>query len=336
MGHGSRAALLFAAFVASPPIGARGADAEPKPFPVGKTTKLESGGTYYVEGRVRIPKGVSVSVQQATKVIGRGPEGGVLEVEGELLVHGTDDDHDSFHDVTIEAQAKFAQIRVDETDFDGASLGVRTAKDVAADGRVFVQNTTMSGKATVDLTMTANNVDVQRVKCPNLVRVTVVDPPGSSGNKVKLMVMNCLTAGNKSAELTGGLVVENVSDVTVRGCKLAGDKARFADCGVVTFDGNYVACKTLEFTQKTAGRFGKTEITKCDVQVEKLVAWAPYAEGKAESLVADHCWFQGETKYAAIRDRFLKDRTSDPKCGVTVNVTKTIAEPQQLGWTVKK
>jgi hypothetical protein len=335
MGRRVVAALLVAAVVVCAPRGARCADDAPKPLPVGRTANLGSGGVFYVEGRVRIPKGVSIQLQKSSKVVGRGEGGGVIEVEGELQVHGTDDCHDTFHDVTIEAMAKFAEIHVDETDFDGTSLGVRTAKDVAADGRVFLQNSTFAGKATVDLVMTANEVDLHRLKCPNPVRVCAVDPAGAKANKVKLMVMNCLDTKVKVASLTGGLSVENVSDATVRGNRLGGDKVSFADCGVVTFDGNCVVAKTLEFTQKTAGRMGRSEVSKSDLMVEKFVAWAPCVEGRADSLVADHCWFQGETKYAAIRDRFLKDRSSDPKCGATIEVKKATADPNNLGWTVK-
>jgi hypothetical protein len=302
---------------------------EPKPFPFAKSSTLTTGGSYYVEGRVRIPKGVSIQVQKGTMITGRG-EDAVIEVEGDFQLHGVSGDRDVIRDVTIEPQAKFAQILLDTVDFDGKSLGVKTAPDVAVDGRLVVLNAQFSGLAALDVVMSANQVDIQGSGSAAPVRVKAVTPKGATANKVKLMVMN-----NKGG-LSGGLVVEGVSDSCVRGNVIGGDKVSFSDCGVVTFDANYVTCKKVELLQSTPGRFGKTELSKCDFQIEELLAFVPYQEGKAESIDVDHCWFQGETKPMGVRDRYVKDRSRDPKNGVTVNIVKPLDAPQQLGWTVKK
>src|SRR5207253_1702655 len=96
-------------FAAAPRDAARGGADDGKPFPFAKTTILPSSGTYYVEGRVRIPKGVSITVQKNTVIAGRGESGGVIEVEGDLQIHGTPDKRDIVRDVTIEPQASFTQ-----------------------------------------------------------------------------------------------------------------------------------------------------------------------------------------------------------------------------------
>lgn len=330
------AALAAACLLAAAP-GAGAADDEAKPLPVAKTAILKSGGTYFVEGRVRIPKGVEITVQKDTKIVGRG-EDAAIEVVGALAIHGVTDGAVAIAAVTIEVQAKFESLRVDMAVFSGRSRGIVTPKDTPCDGRIVVLNTEFKETASVDVTMSGNEVDLQRVYMAAPARVRAVDPPGSPGNRVKLNVLNCCTATGIGVPgaLMGGIVVERVADVTVRGTRICGDTAKFADCGAVEFDGNQVKCATLEFAQSAPGRFGRTSISNCDLLCEKIVVWSPAAPGKAESIPCDKCWFDGETNEKTVRDKYLRDKDDDPKCGVTVKLTKLMERPLLLAGKIAK
>ncbi len=330
------ATLVAACLLADGPTAAA-ADDEPKPFPAAKTTILKSGGTYFVEGRVRIPKGVEITVQKDTKIVGRG-ENATIEVVGALAIHGVNDSTVGIAAVTIEVQAKFESLRVDMAVFSGSSLGIVTPKDTACDGRIVVLNTEFKEAARVDVTMSGNEVDLQRVYMAAPARVKAVDAEGSSGNRVKLNVLNCCTVSGTGVPgaLMGGIVVEGVANVTVRATRICGDTAKFVDCGSVEFDGNQVKCATLEFTQSAAGRFGRTTISNCDVLCEKIVLWSPAAPGKAEWISCDKCWFDGETNEKTVREKVFKDKDDDPKCGVTVKLTKLMERPLLLAGKLAK
>jgi hypothetical protein len=329
--HRGWAALASAALCASVPHAGDAAD-DAKPFPVERSQILKSGGFYYVEGRVRIGKSTQIMVGKETKIVGRGEGGGVIELEGQLALVGVSDLHVVLSDVTIELQPKFGDLRTDMVDFVGKSAGVVSAPDKAVDGRVFLANTAFEGRATVDVVMSGNEIDLQRVDAPNPVHVRGVESTGVAANKVRVNLYNncAASSGSANGRLTGGLLVEHVAVVEARTNSLSGDKVAFVDCGTVDFDGNNVHCKTLEFAQTVAGRFGRTSVTKCDLSCEKLVVAAPYVEGRLEKLSVDHCWFAGETKEKVVHEKFITDHADDPKCGVAVEITKLVDKPQKL------
>jgi hypothetical protein len=327
------AAFVLAVCVADT---ARGAGGGEKPLPVERTAILPSENvTYTVEGRVRIGKSTVLKIQKDTKIVGKGQGGGTIELEGQLWICGVTDSKVTLQDVTIEVQPKFDTLHTDMVIFAGTSAGVVSPKDVPVDGRIFVENTDFGLAATVDVAMINNNIDVQRCTCACPVRVKAVDPPGSTGNKVRLMVMNN-GEGKPGGRLSGGLVVEHVADVTVRTNIIAGGKTSFVDCGAVAFDTNYVQCKELEFVQSAAGRFGKTWMSKCDVQCGKITLTAPLDAKHPDKMPCDKCWFGGETKEKTVRDKYFVDHEKNPDSGVSVDITKIMEKPLQLAGTVTR
>ena len=319
---------------------ATGAPAEgpaEKPLPVDKTTILPSGGVYVVEGRVRIPKGIEITVQKDTKLVGRGKDA-TIELVGELKIHGVADSKVLIEGVTFEVQETFGELRLDMTKVSGTSRGVVSPKGKAVDGRIMVMNTEFEGAAGLDVTMIANEVDLQRVYVRAPVRVKAVDPEGTPGNRVKLNLLNNYTGPTtvEPGALMGGVLVQNVHEVIVRACRIGGEKASFTDCDEVTFDANQVNCASVEITRTAPGGFGKTSITKCDVRCQKIVLFAPAAPGKTEIVPVDKCWFDGETDEAAIRTKYLRDKDDDAKCGVRADVTKPMERPLELAGKVKK
>lgn len=312
-------------------------DAAQKPLPVDRTTILPSGGVYVVEGRVRIPKGIEITMQKDTKLVGRGRDA-TIEIVGELKIHGVADSKVIVEGVTFEVQEKFGELRLDMTKVSGSSRGVVSPKGKAVDGRIMVMNTEFEGAAGLDVTMIANEVDLQRVYVRAPVRVKAVDPEGTPGNRVKLNLLNNYTGPTtvEPGALMGGVLVENVHEVIVRACRIAGEKASFSDCDEVTFDANQVLCSSVEITQSAAGRFGRTSISKCDVRCQTIRLHAPAAPGKTEIVPVDKCWFDGETDETVIRTKYLRDKDDDAKCGVRADVTKPMERPLELAGKIKK
>ena len=335
--EGLRIALALA-LACAPAEAVRAGDGDAKPLPVDKTVILKSGGTYYVEGRVRIPKGVEITVQKESRIVARGDDAAVIEVVGEFVVRGVAGGSVPVEGVTIELQKEFEGLRTEMAIFSGKSRGIVSPADTAVSGRIFLLNTSFEGDSTVDVTMSSNDVDLQRIRCNSLVRVKGVPPAGASVNKTRLMIMNNCNAPSVPVmgAFTAGLHVEGVADVTVRANELGGEKATFIDCPSLTFDANWVRCKTLEFRQAAAGNFGRTLISKCDFQCEKVVLHAPTAPGKAESIPCDKCWFGGEVKEKVIRERFFTDRDDDPGCSVAIDLKKIMAKPLNLAGTVNR
>lgn len=317
---------------------AHGAEDDARPLPFAHTSILPSGGTFYVEGRIRIPKGIEITVQKDSRIVARGNDA-VIEVAGKLVIRGVADSVVPIENVTIEVQEEFESVRLDMTTIGGSSRGIVTPTGKACDGRIAVLNTEFKDKATLDVAMSANEVDLQRVYVRLPVCVRGVDTAGRpAGNRVKLNVLNCCTMSTSilPGALMGGLVVENVSDVTVRATRLSGDKASFTDCDSVTFDGNQVKCLTLEFVQTAAGRFGKSSMSNCDILCQKIVTSAPVVAGRTDVFSCDKCWFDDETDEKKVRARWFKDKAADPACGVTVKITKVMDRPLLLAGKIVK
>lgn len=329
------AALALA--LSSLAAGTAAAAEDAKPLPVDKTVILKSGGTYYVEGRVRIPKGIEITVQKESKIVARG-DNAVIEVVGSLIIHGVDGGSVPLDGVTIELQKNFENVRTEMVIFTGKSAGIVSPKDTAVDGRLFVMNTEFEGKSTVNVTISSDDVDLQRIHTSSLVHVKGVPPDGASVNKSRLMIMNCCGGSGAaiSGGLTAGLLVEGVADVTARTNQLGGDKATFIDCASLTFDTNWVRCKTLEFVQTATGHFGRTTLSKCDVQCEKIRFVAPPAPGKTETIQCDKCWFGGETKEKVVKEKFIVDHDVDPNSSVTLNLLKIMEKPLNLAGNVSR
>ncbi len=291
------------------------------PFPVHRSTSLDKEGTvYFIEGRVRIPKGIEISVQKDIRIVGRG-KNAVLEVAGELQVHGTFELRVSIQDVRIELSPVFGEVHIDACVM-GGSGGVFTDPEKPADGRLFIENTTFNTPATVDITFSANQIDLQRVLANAPVKIRAVDPGPGKPNKVKLMLMHCWYAPKTDGGFMGGLSVEGVYDATIRNNLIRGKRCVMTDCDKLTFDANKVKSPSLEFTQTESGRFNKSKMQKCDIYSARVSLSAP-ADGKSiERLTIDKCWFRGETTESVLRETVFNDRDDNPEVGVRAKFKK--------------
>lgn len=298
------------------------------PFPT-KTCILREGGVvYFVDGRQRIPKGARISCQKNVKVVGQGA-GAVIEVEGDLKVHGVSAREVIFENVWIEPQARFGAIQLDMTVFRGG--GIRVPKEHPADGKLVIENSTFGGGAALDVTMAGGELGIRASSFQSLVAIKAVKEEGQRRASLKVDVI-----GNYGINggLAGGLMMEGCHKPTVRNTRIAGAKCAFLDCTGLTFDGNKVNSDLLLLQATVSGCFRGTKVQKCDIYSARVSFRAP--PDAKETVILDKCWFKGLTKKADILEQVIQDGGDDAQNGVTAKFRKINDRPLELAGSVDR
>jgi hypothetical protein len=303
------------------------------PFPVAASTTLRADGAVYtVTGRQVIPKSVTITSLRAMTLQGRG-ENAVLVVAGALDIKAALGGKNVIEGVTIELEPECKSLYLGNVDFVGSG-GVRTAEKKPGTARIYMEFVNFGYGTSLALEASAGEIDLQASTSSAPVRVRGHELNEKKPNRVKLNVLTCMGTLPGSG-LHGGLVVENVHDVTVRNCDLAGAETRFVDCRVLDFDGNNARSAVVEFRQSQPRRFDKTKIHNTDFRSPRVVVFAP-AEGKPEDdkkehLTLESCWFLGLVDAEAICGSRVQDRRLDPKNGVWITFRSTSAKALKLG-----
>jgi hypothetical protein len=306
---------------------AAAAPGEEKPFPVAKTVILrEEKAVYTVEGRVRIPKGVNITCQKDVHIKGRGGSTAVIEVEGTLELQGVNAREVILEGVAIEPCERFTEINADSAIFRGGG-GIRTPKDKAVDGKIFVELCTFQTGALLNVSLSGGSLDLSSSQFHDPVTVRGVDPPGAKGNRVRLFARGCTgTYG-----FGGGLVVENVADVVIQFSRLGGGLTAVRDWGgPMRFDGNKVNSAALEFTHSQPGRMPRATVVKCDIYSDRVKARSPASSSVRDALLLDRCWFKGGSDPKVIAEKVLKDGSADAENGAILVLGKVNERPNEL------
>jgi hypothetical protein len=315
-----------------------------RPFPFDKTCKLQDDGVVYiVEGRVRIPRGVEVTVFHGSTIRAKGPKPAVIEVEGGLDIVGVFDKEVTIEDVVIEPCATFEGIRLVTTVFHGTG-GLRTKEGVPANGKLRVELTDFMKPTTVDLVFGGGYVDLM-TSCFDLpVKLRGVDPSPTKGNTLRLGVRNCnqygyACKGHLSRQgLRKGLSIENADEIVVSGCNIGGESLVIKDWGSkLTFDMNKVATDLLDIRNSEAGRMAKVQFTKSDIGSAQVNVYAPPAPGMKDHLTMDRCWFRGITDGKEILRKIVRDGDDLPEAnGSRVVIVKPASEPVEIAGKAPK
>jgi hypothetical protein len=300
------------------------------PFPVGKTTILRQEKVrYVVEGRVRIKEGIEITCLRDVYIVGKGKDA-VIEVEGKFKVHGVGAREVIFENVAVEVLPNFDSIHMDMAIFrKGAS--VRTVPDKPAAGkRFFLQMVDFKEDATLNLDFNDGQIQLRSVCSDKPVTIRGFTPEGKKENKVKLFCLGCAEGGEHPG-LVGGLIVENVYDVTIRINRLGGEKSEFKGCRVLFFEGNKVTSKSLLIEQTALLDFRKTKFNKCDLYCDKVtVKSAPGEDKERDNLFVDRCWFKGILDPDRVRKEILTDGADDEKNVAEVKLGKLGKRPLEL------
>lgn len=306
------------------------------PFPVAQSTTLKTDGAVYtVTGRQVIPRNVAITSLRAARILGRG-ENAVLVVAGALEIKAALGGTNVLENVTIEVAPECKSLYVANCNFTGSG-GVRTAEKAPCAARIYMEFVTFAYGTALTVEATAGEIDLQASQSTAPVRVRALGDSEKKPNRVKLNILTCMGTAAGSG-LAGGLVVENVSDVTVRNCDIAGPETRFLDCRQLDFDGNHARSAFVEFRQSLPRRFDKTRIRNTDFRAPRVVVFAP-VEGKPEDpkkefVTFESCWFLGLTEPAAITGSRVQDRGTDPTNGIVATFRSTSPRALKLGGNV--
>ena len=319
--------------------------AKQKPLPVDKTRKLiEEGAVYTVEGRVRVPRGVEVTLFRNCRVVAAGSAPAVIEVDGGFDAIGVFGREVIFENVTVEPQAKFERIHMDMVIFRGGG-GLRTPKDASVDGYILVENFDLVDGAAFDVRFHSGSVELSTVCAEAPTKIVCVNPEGSKQNKVRVFVRGCpqnpmakCTPHGGRVGLTGGLEADGGDDMTVQLSRVGGALCAVRNWGQrLIFDGMKINSTRVEITHREPGRFQRVQCAKCDVYSKEWIASAPADKVLKDTLTVDRCWFNGITDLKTIFEEVIKDGADDPeKNGVRVQIPKVNARPLELAGPVEK
>jgi hypothetical protein len=342
------AAVIAACLVPGPLPAAPASEEKPgkeRPLPVDRTRKLiEEEAVYTVEGRVRIPRGVEVTVLRSSKIVAKGSSPAVIEVEGGFDAIGVFGREVIFENVTVEPQAKYERIHMDMVIFRGGG-GFRTPKETPVEGYLLLENLDIVSGAAMDVLYQAGSVELSTVCAETPVRIRAVEKEGSSKNQVRVFVRGCpqdpmkkCTPHGGRVGLTGGLEVDGGDDVTVQLSRVGGALCAVRNWGQrLIFDGMKINSRKVEITHRKAGQFQRVQCAKCDVYSQEWLAHAPLEKGVKDTFTVDRCWFNGVTDLKEIFEKVVQDGADDPeKNGVRVQIPKVNARPLELAGPVER
>lgn len=304
------------------------------PFPVRKsTTASRDGATYIVEGRQRLGMGVTISVKQNTRILGRG-EDPVLEVAGVLIIEGQPRQEVIIENVRIEPAKQFQGIRIEWARMLSGSIEI--AEDTSVSGALTIDSSTIMGP--INLTFSKGKVRFENAEFRSLVEINGKPSKDSrfAFAPLAIRIMNCRGGLSERYKLISGihagLRITGAKDVLLRANWMVGGDYEFADCGKLMFDGNTVVECATTFKQSSAGCFKKTRVTKCDFYAGSVTFSAPKAE-KRDKVPVDKCWFGGITSTDDVLQNWVLDCSRDPNCNVKVMLRKLNKRPLGIGGT---
>jgi hypothetical protein len=303
---------------------ARGGDEWP--LPTKKGTILRASGTYFVEGRRRIPWGVEISVQKNIRIVGRGT-GAVLEVAGELEAHGVWRGEVIFEKLWIEPAPKFGKIQLERVKFRSGG-GVRTPEGVAVQGDLVIENSDFLEDTSVDVSLSGGLIRFLSAGFRRPVRLHGRRKAGKERSTVRLLANACFTRGwsTRLHGFEGGLLVSGFHNATIRNCHVGGARAEFVDCSALTLDANRFDSRMLVLRNTKPGLFKGTKLQKCDIYTKEVVFFCP-RDKRRETVLIDKCWFDGHTSIKDIQAEVIKDAADDKTSGVAANFIKVKRRP---------
>jgi hypothetical protein len=336
----SFAASLAALSLASGAAAAGDKDAPPpRPLPVEKTQKLmKEGSVYTVTGRVRIPKGVEITVLRNSVIRGEGSTPAVIEVEGGLDCIGVFGREVILENVVVEPQKKFERVRMDMAFFRGSG-GIRSPKDTAVDGYFLLENFDLTGGTDLDVLQCAGSFELSSACSDAEIRYRTTLPEGRDKGSVRVFIRGChqeprhsCTPHGGRVGLVGGLVLDGGEDVTVQLSRIGGARCSLRNWGAkAIFDGNKVNAQLLEFSQDKPGMYQRLQCAKLDVYAPVVTAFAPPAPNMKDTFLMDRCYFSGITDPKQVLEKVIKDGADDPeKNGARVTLNKVGDRPLEL------
>jgi hypothetical protein len=297
-----------------------------KPFPPCDRSVIlrEEKVVYLVEGKVRIPRGVEISIQKDVRIRARSAAGAEIEVEGALKVHGVDTREVVFQGVTVVPSGEFARIHLDQCIFRGGGC-IRTSKEARATGPIRIEGCSFGEGARIDLALGGSEIDLSSVQVAGAIRLQGVDGRDSP-NRLRAVLRECAA---------DGLEVRGLESLTVRASLLRGGPVEVKDCGDVLLDGDKIEAREIRFLHSTAGGLARTRLSKCDLYSKRIVFRTPLDPRRSDAVVLDKCWFEGVTAADRIAER-LVDGADEEGNNARASATNPQERPLELGGRVNR
>lgn len=294
------------------------AEDETKPLPYTRTSLVKARGKVYtVEGRIKIPRGVEITLQKGVVVRRKGSGKAVIEVAGSLVVHGVSGTEVKFHGVQIEPQEEVQQLHLDMCDLNNGS-NVVTAKGKTTGGMVTIENCNFSGSR-VELAVTSGKIKLMTVSSGSPVVLRGVDV-GERKCRAQASIRTCRLNGIK---------IDNFDDVTLRSNLLRSQPLLFTDNRVLMFDSNRVDAGEMTFRATDPKGLKKLKFTKNDLFCLSITFFAP-RDGKSRNrVILDKCYFGGTVDTDKIAE-VIKDGEDDDTNGIRALVKKPMKRPHGL------
>jgi hypothetical protein len=342
---GGRTTLLAAALLLSASSPAGSAAPGERPLPVDATRKLQDeGAVYTVEGRVRVPKGVELSVFKGITIRAAGSAPAVIQVDGGFDAVGVQGREVVFENVTVEPGESFESIRLVTTLFRNGG-GLRTSEGKPADGKTFVVELSDFMKpCAVDLAFAGGSLSMLS-SCFDLpVRVRGATSEPGKRSRLRAAFRQCgqdetyRCRGHMAIQgFRAGLTVEDAEEVTIQACRLGGEN--FSVKGWSTrllFTANKVEAPRAEFVAREPGLMAKVQCQENDFLSGDVWVSAPPKAGLRDSLRMDRCWFRGLTDPGEILRKVVRDGEDVPEVnGARVVLVKVAGRPSGMGGKVE-
>lgn len=190
----------------------------------------------------------------------------------------------------------------------------------------------VTGGATLSMACSAGTITVSSVHAD--APAVLIGPPRSerADSKANIRLLNC--QGGRRGEwkgMAGGLTMTGVKSAVVQFSYLGGKASRFADNGKLSFQGNNVQSKLIEFEYSRPGQFKKAAVSGCDFRSDEVRFLAPINGTKTERVAVKDCWFTSGTDAEAILTKQVLDTTRNEKSSAAVSLKKIKEAPVGLG-----
>ena len=300
------------------------------PFPVDQSQRLEElGDAFTVTERMRIPRRVSIEAMRALTIQGKG-DGATLEISGHVKMRAATGGKIEFRDVWVELTPECKEINLADCIFKGRG-GIRPSPDGPSETKIFFER--VDSERSASMTIEASSGSILMDGCsldgPLVLRGVPRSETVKSGFTVSVYGSSGKDQEDRIRGLLGGITVEGIKDGTIRTCDMAGREALFIDNRSLTFDGNNVRAKRVEFRNTESSGFGGLKITKTDFRADKLVLSAPAKEQRLERLTFDGCYFRGIEDPDTIRREMLAD-AENSESGVVAVLRDIRPQPHGL------
>lgn len=326
--------FLSLALVAAVPAVQEG----PLPFPDSTITVKTDDSQFFVRGRCVLPRNAKVALLRRARVEGnpgKGEDGAVeeavIEVSGTLELKAVTGGNVILRNVWLELTPECKSIYLADVNFVGGG-GIRASEKGASTADVYIENVEFTGGATLSMACSAGTITVSSVHAD--APAALIGAPRSErvDSKANIRVLNC--QGGRRGEwkgMAGGLTMTGVKSAVVQFSYLGGKASRFADNGKLSFQGNNVQSKLIEFEYSRPGQFKKAAVSGCDFRSDEVRFLAPINGTKTERVAVKDCWFTSGTDAEAILTKQVLDTTRNEKSSAAVSLKKIKEAPVGLG-----